>query len=68
MEVTTTQLDPDENDPIRLWAEIHRLRAEAQGPDGHTTWKDAAFAERLKRIKAEEHFRKEKNELLSGFK
>ena len=58
-------LDEDENDPIILWAEIHRLRAEAQGPDGHLTWKDAAFAERLKRIKAEEHFRKEVHDLMN---
>lgn len=34
--------------PAELWAEIHRLRAELQGPDGHATWKDAAVAERIR--------------------
>ena len=40
-----------EEDPARLWAEIHRLRAElAGGPLGYATWKDAATAERLSRV------------------
>jgi hypothetical protein len=43
--------DPD--DPVVLWAEIHRLRAEVAGPDGYPTWKDAATIERVKRVKAE---------------
>jgi hypothetical protein len=43
-----------EEDPARLWAEIHRLRAEvAGGPLGYATWKDAAVAERVMRVKAE---------------
>jgi hypothetical protein len=47
-------INDDEEDPAHLWAEIHRLRAALQGPDGYTTWKDAAIAERLRRIKAEQ--------------
>ncbi|BAO04694.1 hypothetical protein [Ralstonia phage RSK1] len=43
----------DETNPILLWAEIHRLRAEAQGPDGCVTWKDAAIAERKLRVAAQ---------------
>lgn len=43
-----------EEDPARLWAEIHRLRADAQGPQGYRTWKEAATVERALRIKAEQ--------------
>jgi hypothetical protein len=43
-------LDDNENNPIRLWAEIHKLRAEAKGPDGFPTWKEAAIAERAKNV------------------
>lgn len=32
-----------------LWAEIWRLREEAKGPGGFTTWKDAAIHERVAR-------------------
>ena len=42
-----------EEDPARLWAEIHRLRAAVQGPDGYATWPEAATAERVGRGKAE---------------
>lgn len=42
-----------EEDPARLWAEIHLLRAAVQGPDGYATWQDAAIAERVRRVKAE---------------
>lgn len=42
-----------EEDPARLWAEIHLLRAAVQGPDGYATWQDAATAERVRRVKAE---------------
>ena len=42
-----------EEDPARLWAEIHRLRAAVQGPAGYATWQDAATAERVRRVKAE---------------
>lgn len=45
-------LDSEEN-PARLWAEIHRLRAAAQGPQGYATWQEAATAERVRRVKAE---------------
>lgn len=45
-------LDSEEN-PARLWAEIHRLRAEVAGPQGYATWKDAAVAERVRRVNAE---------------
>jgi hypothetical protein len=47
--------NPEENedDPSVLWAEIHRLRAEVQGPHPHATWKDAAIAERMHRVVAE---------------
>ena len=40
-----------EEDPARLWAEIHRLRAAVQGPDGYASWQDAATAERVQRVK-----------------
>lgn len=46
-------LRDDESDPVVLWAEIHRLQCEAKGPDGFATWKDAAVAERIRRVKAE---------------
>lgn len=39
-----------ENDPARLWAEIHRLRAAVKGPDGYATWQEAALAERMRRV------------------
>jgi len=42
-----------EEDPARLWAEVHRLRAAVQGPDGYETWQAAATAERVRRVKAE---------------
>ncbi len=46
-------LKDDETNPDLLWAEIHRLRAAAQGPDGYATWQEAATAERLRRVQAE---------------
>ena len=46
-------LDANEEDPARLWAEIHRLRAAVQGPQGYATWQEAATAERVRRVKAE---------------
>jgi len=46
-------LSDDESDPVALWAEIHRLRDAAQGPDGYETWRQAAVAERERRVKAE---------------
>jgi hypothetical protein len=47
-------LDPNESDAVRLWAEIHALRAAVKGPDGFATWQDAAVAERVRRVKAEQ--------------
>ena len=44
-------LDDNEEDPARLWAEIHTLREAIKGPDGYDTWQDAAVSERWKRIK-----------------
>jgi hypothetical protein len=51
-------IDPNEMNPDRLWAEIYRLRAELMGPDGFETWKDAAIAERLRRIELEKQDKK----------
>lgn len=48
-----TDLDPNEEDAGVLWAEIHRLRAAVQGPDGYETWQQAAVAERVRRVRAE---------------
>ncbi|MDO9252554.1 MAG: hypothetical protein Q7U48_13525 [Hydrogenophaga sp.] len=49
----TDQLLDSEEDPARLWAEIHTLRAAVAGPQGYATWQDAAVAERVRRVKAE---------------
>lgn len=46
-------IDSDEENPVMLWAEIWRLRAELEGPNGYATWKDAAIAERIKRVEYE---------------
>lgn len=46
-------LDLNESDPVVLWAEIWRLRAAIEGPDGFPTWQDAAVAERVRRVAAE---------------
>lgn len=46
-------LNDNEDNPAALWAEIHRLRAQLKGPDGYATWKHAAVAERVRRVKAE---------------
>lgn len=37
-------------DAAALYAEILRLKAEIAGPDGYTTWKDAAVAERTNKV------------------
>lgn len=42
-----------ELDPFNLWLEIIQLREAVKGPYGFATWKEAATAERLKRVKAE---------------
>ena len=48
-----SKLDPNEADPVVLWAEIARLNSALQGPEGFATWQDAAVAERIRRVKAE---------------
>ena len=47
-------LSDNEEDPGVLWAEIHRLRAAVAGPAGYASWQDAATAERVRRVKAEQ--------------
>jgi hypothetical protein len=49
----SSDLNPDEGDPVTLWAEIWRLREAVKGPDGYATWQDAATAERIRRVRAE---------------
>lgn len=51
--VPSSDLSPDEGDPVTLWAEIWRLREAVKGPDGYATWQDAATAERIRRVRAE---------------
>lgn len=51
--VPSSDLNPDEGDPVTLWAEIWRLREAVKGPDGYATWQDAATAERIRRVRAE---------------
>lgn len=53
IELMTKDLNPNEDRPEILWAEIHRLREELKGPEGYNTWKEAAVAERVRRVKAE---------------
>jgi len=43
-----------EEDPARLWAEIHTLRAAAAGPNGYATWQEAATSERMRRVRNEQ--------------
>ena len=45
--------DPDFDDCADAVALIHRLAAEIKGPDGYATWRDAAIAERVRRVNAE---------------
>jgi len=47
------RLDPNEADPLVLWAEIARLKAAIQGPAGFASWQDAAVSERVRRVRAE---------------
>lgn len=42
-----------EEDPARLWAEIHLLRLAVQGPEGFATWREAAVWERRRRKELE---------------
>lgn len=48
-----TNLDPNEENAAILWAEIHALRNAIKGPEGYATWRDAAVAERVRRVRAE---------------
>ena len=43
----------EQQSPENNLAELHRLRAEVQGPDGFETWKQAALDERLRRVESE---------------
>lgn len=36
-----------------LRRELEQLKTQLKGPDGYDTWKDAAIAERVRRVKAE---------------
>jgi len=45
--------DPDFDDCVDAAAFIRKLVAEHKGPDGFATWKDAAIAERMLRVKLE---------------
>jgi len=46
-------LSPKEENPVILWAEIYRLRALLNPPDGFKSWQEAATDERLRRVTAE---------------
>ena len=48
-----TSADPDFDDCTDAAVLIRQLVAEHRGPDGYATWKDAAVAERQKRVAAE---------------
>lgn len=56
-----TQSGPD----AEVWAELHTLREAVKGPDGFATWQDAATAERVRRVKAENEL-KELKEAYEG--
>ncbi|MEY4636526.1 MAG: hypothetical protein RJA55_2324 [Acidobacteriota bacterium] len=43
-----------EEDPARLWAEIHTLRAAVAGPKGYASWQEAATSERMRRVRKEQ--------------
>lgn len=49
----SSQLDPNEDRSVMLWAEIHKLRARAAGPEGTGTWYEAAIDERRRRSAVE---------------
>jgi hypothetical protein len=56
-------LDPNESNSTRLWAEIWKLRNEAQGPSGFETWRDAAIEEKIRRVAAEHELNELKRKL-----
>ena len=43
-----------EEDPARLWAEIHTLRAAVAGPKGYASWQEAATSERMRRVRKDQ--------------
>lgn len=47
-------LDPNEEDPLTLWAAIAKLQAAVKGPEGFATWQEAATDERRRRVLAEQ--------------
>lgn len=47
-----TSADPDFNDCTDAAVLIRKLVVEHKGPDGYATWKDAAIAERMRRVAA----------------
>ena len=47
-----TSADPDFNDCTDAAVFIRRIVAEHRGPDGFATWKDAALAERMRRVQS----------------
>lgn len=58
-------LDSNEDNPVRLWAEIWKLRSETKGPDDYETWRDAAIDEKMKRVKAEQKLQALRDKLLT---
>jgi hypothetical protein len=42
---------------VDLWVEIHRLRAAVKGPEGFSSWQQAATAERVRRARYERELR-----------
>lgn len=63
-----TELDPNESNPVRLWAEIWKFRSEAKGPEGFDTWRDAAINEKIRRLKAERDLQTLKDRLVTAVK
>ena len=63
-----SKLDPNESDPLALWAEIARLKAAIQGPTGFASWQDAAVHERLLRVKLERSIKAAQAEPAGGDK
>ena len=47
-DLTPFEVKVPADDPVTMWAEIHKLRAELSPPDGFGSWKDAAISERMR--------------------
>ncbi|BAU40140.1 hypothetical protein [Ralstonia phage RSP15] len=54
---------PDFNVCVDACTLIHKLLQQIKGPEGYDTWYDAAVAERLRRVQAEEEARKARGAL-----